>query len=209
LSKITVYVADPLAIFREGIYVALTGEEDIDVVGATGVYKEAERFIKANSPDIAILHINFGRLSGLEIARRIKRKLLQIQVILMLEDEDDERLFAAIKSGASACITRDIDPEHLVNAIKEVAEGAKPISHALLRPTVAERVLDEFQNILPVSQEDRDTLTNTEADILRRASEGTTAAGLMATLGFSQQALDVQLALILSKASRQLAGVEI
>jgi DNA-binding NarL/FixJ family response regulator len=142
LAKITVYIADPIAIFREGIYVALAGEEDIEVVGATSIFKEAERFIKAHSPNVAILHINGGKPSGLEITRRLKLESRPVQVILMLDNEDDERLFSAIKSGVSACITRGIDPDHLVSTIKEVAKGAKPISQALLHPSIASRILD-------------------------------------------------------------------
>ncbi len=202
MAKITVYIADPIAIFREGIYVALASEEDIEVVGATGVIEEAERFIKAHSPNIAILHINGSKPSGLEITHRIKLELCTVQVILILDNEDDEHIFLAVKSGASVCISRGIDPDHLVSAIKEVAKGAKPISQALLRSTIAARILDEFVTFSLISQEDRDILTGlttTEADILRRASEGTTAIQLTTTLDLTQETLDVQLALILSK----------
>ena len=128
MSKITVYIADPVTIFREGICVALAGEEDIEVVGATGIFKEAKRFIKTNPPDVAILHINGGRPSGLEITRRLKRELSPVCVLLILDNENEKNFLKVVKSGASACVTRGVAPDHLVSTIKEVAKGTKPVS---------------------------------------------------------------------------------
>ncbi len=59
-----------------------------------------------------------------------------------MDSDNEEQLFSAMKCGASACLTKDIDPLDLVNIVRKVAQGAYPISEGLLRPGIASRVVD-------------------------------------------------------------------
>jgi len=124
MARISVYLADRQVLFREGIHFTLSGEEDIEVIGETTNNEEALSFIEANSPTVAILNINHSRPSGLEITHRIKQNLPSVASVLVMDNEDEEQLFAAMKSGASACITKDIDPDNLLVLIRDVAKGA-------------------------------------------------------------------------------------
>ncbi|OGO20735.1 MAG: hypothetical protein A2144_08470 [Chloroflexi bacterium RBG_16_50_9] len=191
MRRIRVYVADWQVLFRKGIRFTLSGVEDIEVVDDTGSNEEALKYIESSLPDVVILNIDDGKPSGIQITRTIKQNLPSVAVIMVMDHQNDDHLFAAMKSGASACINKDIDPGHLVSVISDVAGGAKPISKALLRAALAQCVLgvEDVQAKLSID----------EADILMRAAEGTSGEQTAATLGMSEGSLNTQLAAILSK----------
>ena len=141
MGRIRVYVADRQVLFRKGIRFILSRVEDVEVVDDTSNNEEALKFVESNQPDVAILNINDSKPSGIQITRTIKQNLPSVSVILVMDHQDDEHLFSAMKSGASACISKDIDPEHLVSIVSDVARGAKPINKVLLRAALARRVL--------------------------------------------------------------------
>ncbi|MBI2858221.1 MAG: response regulator [Chloroflexi bacterium] len=191
MGRIKVYLADRRALFRKGLHFALSNAGEVEVIGETGSNEEAFRFVESNPPDVAILTINDSRPSGIEVTRSIKQNLPSVSVILVMDHEDDEQLFSAMRSGASACITRDIDPGNLATIIKEVSEGTRPISKALLRPAVARRVL-KVEDVLA-------ELSVDEADILIRVVEKASGEVTPEALSPSGGSLNLRLASILSK----------
>ncbi len=202
MERTTVYLADWQVLFREGIHFTLSGEEDIEVIGETTNNEEALSFIESNSPRVAILNANRNKPNGVEITCRVKQNLPSVSVILVMDEEDEEVLFSAIKSGASACLTKDIDPDDLLDVIREVTQGKRPISKELLRPGQALRVLDEFEAYSLISQQVDNLLarlTPREAELLRPIAEGSPLEQVASTLGISEDEVNHQLDLIISK----------
>jgi len=143
MEKISVFLSDWQVLFREGIHFTLCGEEDIEVIGEATSAADSLPLIEANPPRVAILNANNGTPSGIDATRRIKHSLPAVSVMLVVDSDNEEQLFAAIKSGASACITKEIDPDDLINLVIEVAQGRRPICETFRRPGIAARVLDE------------------------------------------------------------------
>jgi len=202
VDRITIYLADWQVLFREGIHFTLSGEEDIEVIGETTDNEEALSFIETNSPQVAILNANKAKLTGIEITRRIKQNVPSVAVILVMDSEDEELLFSAIKSGASACVTKDVDPDKLLNIIREVAQGRQPISSGLLKPKVALLALDEFEACSLISQQVGNLLarlTPREAEILSLIGEEKPLEEAAANLGISEATISHRLDLIVSK----------
>jgi len=202
VDRITVYLADWQVLFREGIHFTLSGEEDIDVIGETTSNEEALSFIETNSPHVAILNADKAKLSGIEITHRIKQNMPSVAIILVMDVENEELLFSAIKSGASACATKDVDPDKLLNLIREVAQGGHPISTELLKPGLALRVLDEFEACSLISQQVGNLLarlTPREAEILSHIGEGGSHEQVASKLGISEETVTNRLDLIVSK----------
>jgi two-component system, NarL family, response regulator DevR len=202
MGSIDVYIADWEVLFREGMHFILSSEDDIEVVGESVSNEEAFGFIESNPPNVVILAINDRKPSGIDITQRIKRKLLSVSVILIINVESEEQLFLAMKSGASACVNRGIGPNDLVKMIRDVDSGAKPIDKELLRPTIASRVLKEFEDLSFGEQWEKDLLiqlTPGEADILRRISEGAPGEQLIGTLNVAAEIFSSPLNRILHK----------
>jgi DNA-binding NarL/FixJ family response regulator len=100
------------------------------------------------SPDVILVDLSLPGMNGLEVARALKRRQPQAGVIILTMHQDDEQLFNAIRAGASAYCTKDIEPEQLIDVITRVARGEYLINEMVLsRPFVASRVLDQFREL--------------------------------------------------------------
>ncbi|MBA7683039.1 Transcriptional regulatory protein DegU [subsurface metagenome] len=146
--------------------------------------------------------MNGGKLGGVEATRRIRRSFPSVSVILVTDTDDEEHLFSAVKCGASAYLTKGIDPVDLVNLIRIVAQGAQPISEALLRPGIASRVIAEFEVFASIGEQVEDLfarLSPVEADILRRIADGGSSEQVAQALGITKEEVEHNLGLILSK----------
>jgi len=202
MEKVSVVLADWQVLFREGIHFTLSGEEGIEVIGEVTNSEEALNFIENNPPSVAILNADRGELSGIDVTGRIKQNLPSVSVILIMDSDNEDQLFSAMKCGASACLTKDIDPLDLVNIIKKVAQGAYPISEALLRPGIASRVVDEFETFSLISKEVNNLLARLsprESEILRHIADGSSIEQVSQALDINEEATRHHLDLILTK----------
>ncbi|MFA5316826.1 MAG: response regulator transcription factor [Dehalococcoidales bacterium] len=202
MEKVTVFLSDWQVLFREGIHFTLSGEEDIEVIGETTSSEEAMAFIEQKPPRIVVLNAEHGRLTGIEATGRIKQTLPEVSVILVMENEDEEIFYFALKSGASACVTKDIDPGDLIDIINEVVQGANPISRALLRPEIAKRALDDFERFSSIGGSLADMmarLTPREAEILRYLAGGGTLDQAATSLSLAEDVISHELEIILYK----------
>jgi DNA-binding NarL/FixJ family response regulator len=202
MEKVSVVLADWQVLFREGIHFTLSGEEDMDVIGEATDNEEALNFIEKNPPNVAILNADRGEPSGIEITGRIKQNLPSVSVILIMDSDSEEQLFSAMKCGASACLTKEIDPSDLVNIVRKVAQGAYPISEALLRPGIASRIVDEFEDFSLISKEVNNLLARLsprESEILGHLADGSLSEQVSQALGINEEATRHHLNLILTK----------
>ncbi len=202
MEKITVFLGDWQVLFREGIHFTLSGEEDIEVIGETTNNEDALNCIQAKPPTVAVLNADRGELTGVAATRYLKQNLPSVSVILILESDNEEQLFSVIKSGASACLTKDTDPDELISIIRNVAQGGQPVSEALLRPGIASLVLDEFEAFSIISQQVNNLLarlSSSESELLRHIADGTPMEQICQTLNMSEEAIRRLPRLILTK----------
>jgi len=202
MERLKVFLSDPQVLFREGIHFILSGEDDFEVTGETTSNEEAFTLIEANPPNIAILSVQHGRFNGPDITRRIKRNLPSVSVILTIDKSDEEQLFSAMMSGASACLTKDTDPEYLLDIIRVVAQGSQPIIEALLIPGLASRALVEFEDLAALSEQLDHLLASLspkETEILNSIAAGNGIEQVAAKLDINEETIRRNLRLILNK----------
>jgi len=202
MEKIRVFLSDPQVLFREGIHFILSGEDDFEVTGETTSNDEALTLIEANPPLVAILSLQDTAADGCEITRRIKRSLPSVTVILTLEKKEEDKLFMAIKSGAGACLTKDTDPDILLNIIRDISKGNLPIINELLLPGLAARVLVEFKDAAAVNQQVENLLANLtakESQVLSTIAAGASLAETASKLDMNEEGVRRHLKMIQNK----------
>jgi two-component system response regulator DevR len=202
MEKIKVFLADWQVLFREGIHFILSGEEDMEVIGEDTLNEQALAFIESNPTHLAILNAAPYKLSGIEVTRRIKQNLPEVSVILIMDREEEEQLFLATKSGAKACLTKDIDPEDMVNIIRKVAQGEQPAAESLLKAEIASRVINEFEALAAVGEQVGNLLarlTAPESEILGHIADGNTKEQIAEKLSISEEDINPKIESILQK----------
>ena len=201
-KRIKIFLSDPQVLFREGIHFILSGEDDFEVTGEATNNEEAFAYIEANPPNIAVLNIKDQKVSGTEIIRRLKRRFPAISAIVTIEEKDKEQLFEVIKSGASACLTKDTDPEHLLDIIRLVSQGNLPIIEELLKPEMAARALEEFEGLNSINARMDNlmaVITEKETQLLRDIAGGNSIAQAAAKMNIDEEAVRTNIKLILNK----------
>ncbi len=202
MEKVKVFLSDPQGLFREGIHFILSGEEDFEVIGETTSNDEAYTLIEANPPNIAILSLKDKKTVGPDIARRIKRSLPSVSIILTIDKKEDEKIFETIRCGASACLTKDTEPEQLLDIIRVVSQGSLPIVEELFSPGVAAMVIADFENFNELNKQMDNLLadlTEKETQVLESIAGDNNIEQIAEKLNISEDAVSRHLRQILNK----------
>ena len=203
LHRVQILIVDDHPLFRRGIRWSLESESDLVVLGEAADGHEALQMADRVSPDIVLLDINLPGMNGIEVARLLKRRHPRLGIVIVTMHEDDEQLFNAIRVGAAAYCTKDVDPAYIVNLIRRVARGEYLINENVLsHPFVASRVLDQFRE-LATMDEATDTvfspLTPREVEILDCVARGNSNKEIARLLSISDQTVKNHITSILRK----------
>ena len=166
---IRVFLLDDHEIVRRGLVALLEAQDDIEVVGDSGLAQEATRRIPALRPDVAVLDGRLPDGSGIDVCRDIRSADPSIQALILTSYQDDEALFSAIMAGAAGYVLKQIKGTDLVDAVRRVAAG-----QSLLDPAVTQQVLERIRHGGHDEPEELAALTPQERRILELIAQGLT-----------------------------------
>ena len=147
-ETIRVVIVDDHALFRRGLDLVLSEEPDIKVVGEAADGIEAVHRAEEMAPDVVVMDVRMPRSTGIEAARRIRERLPDTKVIMLTVSDSEEDLYAAVKAGASGYLLKEISIEELADAVRAVARG-----HSLISPSMASKLLTEFNALVQQAEE--------------------------------------------------------
>jgi len=123
MKDITLLIVDDHPLFRQGVADALALEDGFRVVGQAEDGKHALELIRDLDPDIAVLDVNLPEMNGQQITHVVNQEKLRTRILLLTGYDDIEQAIHAAHAGAAAYCAKDIQPQNLVNVIREVANG--------------------------------------------------------------------------------------
>lgn len=159
-------VYDDNASRRESLDLLLQSYNDFIVQGAFNDCSNVEQEINNLQPDIVLMDIEMPNVDGISGVKIINRLFPNVKVIMQTVFEDDEKIFDALRFGASGYILKKTDPSKIIEAIREVMNGGSPMT-----PSIATRVLKFFRDKGAVDTQNFG-LTTREMDILQHLVDG-------------------------------------
>lgn len=164
--SISIGIVEDLDEVRDGLkqFIALNAEFNV-----TGAYRTAEEAlieIPALRPDIVIMDINLPGMNGIECIRQIKDKTPGTQFMMFTVYENDEKVFEALKAGASGYLLKNTGLVQLITALKELHEGGSPMSSNIARKLVS--VFHEQEKARPQIS----SLSPRENEVLQLLADG-------------------------------------
>lgn len=160
MSSIKVVIFDDNDTLRDSIALLLGEIKDLTLVGSYSHCLDVVQNIKDTQPDVVIMDIDMPGMNGIEGVKLIRKNCPSVQILMFTVFDDEEKVFAAIKSGAAGYILKNAEPGQLVQAIVEVYNGGAPMT-----PGIARKVLQQFQTFLPQEKTDYN-LSNREKEVL-------------------------------------------
>ena len=124
---INVVIADDETILRESIKYRLNSDEGINIVGCAGNGYETIDLCEKGNVDVVLMDIKMPECDGIEATKIIKEKYRFIKIIILTTFTNDESFRAAISNGADGYLLKDVTPDILINAIKNVHSNLKII----------------------------------------------------------------------------------
>jgi two-component system, NarL family, response regulator LiaR len=189
---IRVLIADDHAVVRQGLRTFLELQDGIEVVAEAADGEEALAAAARTEPDVALVDLVMPRMDGLETIRRLHEHHPATRVIVLTSFLDDDKIFPAVRAGATGYLLKDVQPQELVGAIRAVNAG-----DALLHPAVTARVLDGL--VANRREPAAELLTNREREVLGLLARGLANKAIARELGVTEKTVKAHVGSILRK----------
>ena len=209
---IRILLADDHPIVREGLRAVLETQPDFEVVGtpkqaASG--DEALQLAMELQPDILLLDLEMPVMDGVETIRRLRQQLrlepgrgdgFRPRIIVFTAFDNDERIIAALATGANGYLLKGAPREDIFSAIRITMQGG-----SLLQPVVASKLLRHVgQQTLSASSASQqsasyETLTERELEVLGLLAQGMPNKEIAAHLIISERTAKFHVSSIMGK----------
>jgi DNA-binding NarL/FixJ family response regulator len=194
MTRVRVVLVDDHRLIRSGVRTELG--DAVDVVGEAGDVDEAIRVITAEKPDVVLLDVHMPGGGGAEVIRGVHAELPAVRFLALSVSDAAQDVIGVVRAGARGYVTKAIDGAALTDAIVRVASG-----DAVFGPRLAGFVLDAFagEDAAPVTDEDLDSLTPREREVLRLIARGYTYREAAQELVLSARTIETHVSSVLRK----------
>ncbi|MBK9736486.1 MAG: response regulator transcription factor [Saprospiraceae bacterium] len=151
---------------REILSSIIRESEEFELAGEFGHCLDVVQNTKAFAPEVVIMDIDMPGRTGIEGVKELKSIYPEVEVIMNTVFDDDDRIFNALKAGATGYLLKKNSLATLLTAIKDVKNGGAPIS-----PSIARKVL-QLPFAAGTDSNSTYNLSEREVDILKLLSKG-------------------------------------
>lgn len=165
MNPVRIAIVEDHVILREGIISILNKQRDFEVVGEAGSVAGALKLAQDSRPDLILMDFGLPDGNGVEATKKILAAYPETNVVFLTMHEEDDLLFAAVRSGAKGYLLKNISAEQMLGKLRDLAGG-----DAAFLPAQTRQILAEFartDSSEPVVEELTIPLTARELEVLR------------------------------------------
>jgi DNA-binding NarL/FixJ family response regulator len=195
MDKIKVLLADDHPLILEGLKKILDLEADIEVMGLACNGLEAVQMVERYRPHVVLLDINMPGYDGVKACTEIKEKVPETKVIALTVCEEEEKVVQILKAGAKGYFLKDVNPDKLLDAVRNVVKG-----QSFIHPKIADKVINQLTDIMKSGDvEKKHPLTIREIEVIKLIAEGLTNKEIAQKLFISEKTVKNHITNILRK----------
>ncbi len=180
---VRVIVADTQAIFRAGLRKVFALEDDIRVVGQAETLAQAQSAVKKFSSDVMIFEAALAQ-NPVEAVADLLRQNPQVRIVVVTPASNEEMTLELFRRGAHGIVSREVEPELLVDCLRKVAGG-----ETWLDPQGTRWVMEAYrnQNNRPAGARPKVQLTPKETLIVSCVTQGMKNKEIALRVGTTEQ----------------------
>jgi DNA-binding NarL/FixJ family response regulator len=175
-----VLIVDDHTMLRESLAGALQAEGDIEIVGQAADGIEALDLAERVRPDIVVTDLSMPRLSGLEVVRRLRERLPEVQVLVLTMHQEDEYVLQAVRAGAAGYLVKDSATREVVQAVRSLQAG-----RGYFGPQASRALAEQVRHPERIAEDPYGQLTSREREVFHLIAEGSTTKEVARELGIS------------------------
>lgn len=192
-----ILLIDDHTLFRAGLCDLLTRRK-IEVVAAVGSGSEGLQVAEKEDLDIVLLDMRMPQMDGISVLKKLKDEHPDLPVAMLTTSSDENDLVGALRNGAQGYLLKDMEPDDLVVALRDIISG-KTVVAPDLAPVLASAVQGENQNKEEKKEDPFAVLTPREFEILTLLAEGQSNKVIARNLGISDGTVKLHVKAILRK----------
>ena len=150
---------------REGLRALLEFNNEFTVAEAFADCNNIEREVVLFQPELIIMDIDMPGVNGIQGISIAKKAKKDVKILMFTVFDDDDKIFAAITSGADGYLLKKAPPEKLIEALHDLKKGESPMT-----PSIARKVLNFFSTQKTINKEY--SLTDKEKEVLKLLTQG-------------------------------------
>ena len=182
-GTIRVIVADTQAIFRVGLRKIFALEDDIRVVGQAESLDQTVAAIQKFSADIVIFEAALSQ-NPADAVSDLLRQSTSCRLVVVLQEPDQEMTLDLFRRGAHGIVSREVEPEMLVECLRKVAQG-----EPWLESRAVAWVMEAYrtQSVRPAGSRPKVSLTPKESLIVSCVTQGMKNKEIALRVGTTEQ----------------------
>jgi len=180
---IRVILADTQAIFRAGLRKIFALEDDIRVVGQAETLPQTQSAVTKFSADILIFESALSP-NPVEAVAEFLRQSPKLKIVVVTPVSDEQLTLDLFRRGAHGILSREVEPEVLVDCLRKVAAG-----EPWLESQAVHWVMEAFRghNLRPSGARPKVQLTPKETLIVSCVTQGMKNKEIAVRVGTTEQ----------------------
>jgi DNA-binding NarL/FixJ family response regulator len=205
MSKIRIAIADDYKIFRDGLKVGMSEDENLEVVLEADNGEELLNGLKESKADVIIMDLKMPVMDGTEATKEVRKKFPSIKVLVVTMYDDDKFIIHLMENGANGYLLKNADSDEIRKSIYAVHENGYYFNDLVNKALLKRLVLKG--NLKPSFNQDVE-FTERELEVLKLICEEKTAAEIGKQIFLSPRSVEgIRTRLIEKVGVRNTAGL--
>ncbi len=190
----SVLLVDDHPLLRKGLVQLIELEDELSVMGEASDGKTALEMAKESEPDLIVLDLNMQGMDGLDTLHAMRAANVTSRIIMLTVSDNDEDVIRAMTYGADGYLLKDMDPEQILERLKEAVNGKMVISEKLTHVLIGALRKGDNSRAQQLAK-----LTSREHEILKLIAKGLSNKLIARELDISDGTVKVHVKHILKK----------
>lgn len=206
MRKPKIFLIDDHRIFCEGLQCLIMTDGRYEVVGACNESAKALNEVKKTKPDIIVLDISMPSISGIEIARQIRKTEMNMRIVMLSQHDNECHIVELLKIGINGYVLKENASGDLMKAIEEALKGncflSPRLTNRILKGFLSRHCIDNTTDTEEIEESHHSgylSLTTRELQIAKMIAEGQASNDIAQNLCVSEKTIKAHRANIMKK----------